>query len=282
MMREALIELNANRSEFKVDNPVIRIGCGINTGDVIAGQIGSDERMEYTVIGDPVNLASRVEELCKPFAADILITENTWNLIGDKFITEEMQPVSVKGKEVPVRVFAVVNFKNTDEQKISGPQTLAQVRELLGIVPEERRKTDIYTEKKEYAAPVKKAVSASASLSLNTSSSDGPEIKMTSFGSSAWVKGIPVTSEKGGNFIPVSFVWITSKFNSDTNVIVEVALDKDFEKIIEEREVVDTLSVSILLKPGIYWWRVYPIDKNNKQPVNQIYPDGVLAVDAHG
>ncbi|MDR2717568.1 MAG: adenylate/guanylate cyclase domain-containing protein, partial [Treponema sp.] len=68
MMRHALMALNKNRTANDPGNPPIRIGCGINTGIVTAGQIGSDLRMEYTVIGDPVNLASRVEALTKPLA----------------------------------------------------------------------------------------------------------------------------------------------------------------------------------------------------------------------
>jgi adenylate cyclase len=129
MMRKALYIMNSERRTGDPGNPPIRIGCGINTGIVTAGQLGSDMRMEYTVIGDPVNLASRIESLTKPLAVDILISEDTWNLIGDLFITEEMPPVTVKGKEKPVRIFAVINFTNNDKM----PYTLTEVRGLLGI-----------------------------------------------------------------------------------------------------------------------------------------------------
>jgi adenylate cyclase len=143
MMRRALIELNAGRGG---DEPEIRIGCGINTGVVTAGQIGSEQRMEYTAIGDPVNLASRTEALNKPLGTDILITEDTWNLAGDKFITEEMPPVTVKGKEKPVRLFAVVNFRDPEE----GPRTLTEVRTLLGIPAPDISKVDTDAEEKKY------------------------------------------------------------------------------------------------------------------------------------
>jgi adenylate cyclase len=85
--------------------------------------------MEYTVTGDPVNLASRVESLNKPLGTDILITEDTWRLVRKKFITEEMPPVTVKGKEKPVRIFAVINYAKSTK----GPQSIAKVRKLLGI-----------------------------------------------------------------------------------------------------------------------------------------------------
>jgi len=146
MMRHALIALNKNRTANDPGNPPIRIGCGINSGIVTAGQIGSELRMEYTVIGDPVNLASRVESLTKPLATDILITEDTYNLIGDSLITEEMPPVTVKGKAKPVRLFAVVNFNEVK----GGPRTIEEVRKLLGVEAPELSNVNLDAEEKKY------------------------------------------------------------------------------------------------------------------------------------
>jgi adenylate cyclase len=146
MMRKALYFMNSQRRAGDPANPSIRIGCGINSGVVTAGQLGSDLRMEYTVIGDPVNLASRIEALTKPLGTDILISEDTWRLVGDKFITEEMPSVSVKGKAKPVRIFAVVNFAGEDR----GPQTLNEVRSLLGIDPPDLAKVDVNADEKKY------------------------------------------------------------------------------------------------------------------------------------
>ena len=145
MMRAAVFKMNKARRANDKSNPPINIGCGINTGMVTAGQIGSEQRMEYTVIGDAVNLASRVESLNKPLGTDILISENTWNLVKDYLITEEMPPVTVKGKEKPVRLFAVINVLASKK----GPHTLTEMRKLLGIKPPEGA-VDLNAEEKKF------------------------------------------------------------------------------------------------------------------------------------
>ena len=145
MMRNVINRMNKGCKKGDPANPRIRIGIGINTGIVTAGQIGSDLRMDYTVTGDPVNLASRVEALNKPFYTDILIAENTWRLVRKKFVTEEMPSVRVKGKERPVRIFAVINFAKSTK----GPRSLAKVRKLLGIkAPDVSKKNTGPREKK--------------------------------------------------------------------------------------------------------------------------------------
>ena len=111
LMRKELYELNKIRRE-KGLLPVY-IGCGLNSGEVIAGQIGSQRRMEYTVIGDTVNTASRTEALNKPFHTDILITEDTWKLVKDTVLTEEMPGVKVKGKTEKLRMFTVIGLKQS-------------------------------------------------------------------------------------------------------------------------------------------------------------------------
>ena len=138
MMRKALVIMNKTRRASDPGNPPVSISCGINTGMVTAGQIGCGLRVEYTVIGDSVNLASGIESLNKPLGTDILISEDTWKLVKYFFITEEMPPLTVKGKEKPVRIFAVVNHISVT----SGPKTLAEVRELLGIRPLDQTDSD--------------------------------------------------------------------------------------------------------------------------------------------
>lgn len=134
MMRSELMAFNKDRGT--PDKPIIKIGCGINSGSAVTGQIGSVDRMEYTCIGDTVNVASRTESLNKPFCTDILITEDTYNLVKDVVTVEKMRPVKVKGKENPIDMYAVINMP--DEQNIPGAgslgfKTVAQVREALGF-----------------------------------------------------------------------------------------------------------------------------------------------------
>ncbi|MCL2185276.1 MAG: HAMP domain-containing protein [Treponema sp.] len=145
LMRNALQKINKGRGKDPA-NPRIRIGCGINTGIVTAGQIGSDLRMEYTVTGDPVNLASRVESLNKPFCTDILITEDTWRLVRKRFITVEMPSVKVKGKEKPVRIFAVINFARSKK----GPKSIEKVRRILGIKAPDLKAFDINADEEKH------------------------------------------------------------------------------------------------------------------------------------
>ncbi len=127
MMRRELIDFNKGRGGDK--KPIIKIGCGLNTGPLIAGQIGSNERMEYTVIGDTVNLASRIESLNKPFGTDILVSTDTYEHIKDIFRTIPMQKIKVKGKSEPQQIYAVLG--RLDDP--SSPKTLEEMRTMVGI-----------------------------------------------------------------------------------------------------------------------------------------------------
>jgi adenylate cyclase len=103
-------ELTALNEELATEGiPAIRTGIGIHVGDVLAGNIGSSARMEYTVIGDTVNIASRVESLCKEFDAPLLCTDA---VIACACLPEDLEyrdlgPVQVKGKSRAVQVFAI-------------------------------------------------------------------------------------------------------------------------------------------------------------------------------
>jgi adenylate cyclase len=89
-----------------------RIGVGINHGDVVGGNIGSQEKADPTVIGDAVNLASRLEALTRTYSVDILVGARAAELIRDEFDFRSVALVQVKGKIQPVEIFTLIGAKN--------------------------------------------------------------------------------------------------------------------------------------------------------------------------
>ena len=184
-MRYALMKYNKDAELFTKAHeneplaqykPHIKIGCGLNSGRATCGIMGSEDKMEYTAIGDAVNFASRTESSNKPCGTDILITEDTYNLLKNDYIrckengfsiAEENKPFEIVVEMIPVEFevkgkgaqhfYGVVNMPGFDIEAFfrqgdpdftadkdcikavgaEGPKTLNEVRTMLGIpIPE--------------------------------------------------------------------------------------------------------------------------------------------------
>jgi adenylate cyclase len=114
-MRRELVALN--KKWEAQGTPPFQIGVGINHGDVLVGNIGSQEKADPTVIGDAVNLASRLEALTRIYHVDILVGARAAELIRDDFDLRSVALVQVKGKTHPVELFGLIGAKNDRSDK---------------------------------------------------------------------------------------------------------------------------------------------------------------------
>ena len=97
--------------------PEIDIGIGLNSGEMSVGNMGSDTVRSYTIMGDAVNLGSRLEGINKQYGTRIIVSEFTQRAAGETFVTREMDWVKVKGKKLPVRIFELMG------EGITSPET---------------------------------------------------------------------------------------------------------------------------------------------------------------
>ena len=113
----AALECQKKLGELRLDwerqnLPPFRVRIGLNSGEAIAGNMGSESRFDYTVMGDNVNLASRLEGINKQYGTELMVSEATRTLIGDDFVCRELDLIRVKGKDKPVRIFELVGKKD--------------------------------------------------------------------------------------------------------------------------------------------------------------------------
>ena len=120
-MRQVLYDLNLQWKAEGRSQDGFEIGIGLNTGPVFVGLLGSEQRMNYTIIGDSANLASRLQDLTKEFSWPILISESTFQQVKDEFDAEFADSRLVKGKTEPVGIYKLLGAKGAPENELVKP-----------------------------------------------------------------------------------------------------------------------------------------------------------------
>lgn len=121
---EALKKLNLKlQEEYDIE---LKMAIGIHTGEVTVGEMGSTGRSDYTIIGDNVNLASRIESLTKTFGAQIMISKESKDKLQNDYIFKELACVEVKGKTLPVNLYEVISLKENEPEDFKKINTIYQ------------------------------------------------------------------------------------------------------------------------------------------------------------
>lgn len=115
-IRQAMAEEKEKR--LKKQQKVVQIGIGMNSGPVVFGSVGAKERMDFTSIGDTVNLAARLEGANKVYNTKSLMAESVYIKVKDFYICREIDLITVKGKKKPVRIFEILQEKEKADKKL--------------------------------------------------------------------------------------------------------------------------------------------------------------------
>ena len=137
-MREALTDLHKEWVKHGIESP-IQVRMGVTTGYCSVGNFGSDNRMDYTIIGNQVNLASRLESAADP--NQILVSQDTWTLIKKTIHCSQKEAIRVRGFDQPVPVYEVVNFHHrldTDHRVVDSRQGFSLLLDADLVAPEEK------------------------------------------------------------------------------------------------------------------------------------------------
>jgi class 3 adenylate cyclase len=121
-IRSAMMREREERE--KSGQPVVSIGIGINSGDVVFGSVGARDRMDFTSIGDTVNLAARLEGANKAYGSKSIITQTVYDKVKDVFLCRELDFIAVKGKNEPVRIYEILQEMTGASPKLVEIKTL--------------------------------------------------------------------------------------------------------------------------------------------------------------
>ena len=122
-MRTALDSLRQKWAQEGRAREGFEMGVGLNSGDVFVGLLGSEQRINYTVIGDNVNLAARIQDLTKKYKWPILVSEATYQQVKDEFVGELVDSVIVKGKTEAVNLYCIRGIMGTPPDQLIQPWT---------------------------------------------------------------------------------------------------------------------------------------------------------------
>jgi adenylate cyclase len=120
-MMEKLKEVNAWLDEKNL--PSLKIGIGVNTGDAILGKVGSEQKADYTVIGDTVNLASRLEGVSKQYDCEIIVSESNKKALNDRIPCHVVDMIKVKGKEQAIKIYSPILAESESEPETQAALT---------------------------------------------------------------------------------------------------------------------------------------------------------------
>jgi class 3 adenylate cyclase len=115
-IRQAMMEEKERRQ--KEGLPIVAIGIGINTGPVVFGSVGARDRMDFTSIGDTVNLAARLESANKQYGSKSIITDAVYQQVKDHFLCRQLDFIAVKGKNEPVCIYEILQTKEKSQPKL--------------------------------------------------------------------------------------------------------------------------------------------------------------------